>query len=261
MSNSLGIGSCGKTYNLMPKHLINKPILNNNIKDTQNYLTKNRIENNLNYYNRTIISDESDKLGNFKTTESHIISKLNNDPNNEPNNDPNNEPNNELNNETNNEPNNEPNNETNNVVQPQQNISIEKHFDKLFLESNTIQLMGIFRKVKGFTNRSKKFQNHNLAYIDYKSMKQLIQKAKSEQSNNGVMSLKNFIKMENQDIVGFEETDDLYQKIQMLEVLGPPDTAIISLNSKQIKYLNDLGINQYYWPKGSGGILWFQSNV
>ena len=39
------------------------------------------------------------------------------------------------------------------------------------------------------------------------------------------------------------------KKIQMLEVLGPPESAIITLDNKQIKYLKDIGVNQYFLAK------------
>lgn len=247
MSNSLGIGSCGKTYNLMPKHLNNKPFLNNSfIKDTKKFNYNNNIFSNSNTNSNVPYIDTNTIENNISTVENNIIKEESYNNEKKQNIDSNQKA---------------KKSEYNTIpkTRPTEN-TIEKHFDKLFLESNTIQLMGIFRRVKNLTNKSKKLINHKLAYIDYRSMKQLIEKAKSEQSNNGVMSLKSYVKQGNQDMVNFDMVDEFYQKIQMLEVLGPPESAIITLDNKQIKYLKDIGVNQYFWPKGSEGILWFHSS-
>ena len=177
MSNSLGIGSCGKTYNLMPKHLNNKPFYNKSfIKDTKKVNYNNNIFSNPNTNSNVPYIDTSTVENNISTVENNISTEESY--NNEK------KQNIDSNQKT-------KKSEYNTIpeTRPTEN-TIEKHFDKLFLESNTIQLMGIFRRVKNLTNKSKKLINHKLAYIDYRSMKQLIEKAKSEQSNNGVMSLK-----------------------------------------------------------------------
>ncbi len=41
-----------------------------------------------------------------------------------------------------------------------------------------------------------------------------------------------------------------------MEILGPPDHALIALNDRQIQHLKQNQFNEVFWPNGVNGITW-----
>ena len=87
-------------------------------------------------------------------------------------------------------------------------------------------------------------------------MQLLISKAKRERSKKGLMSLKTYLNTDNQNIVDFENLDTSLQLIHIMEILGPPDHALIALDSSQFDFLKENNFHEYYWPNGNNGITW-----
>ena len=85
-------------------------------------------------------------------------------------------------------------------------------------------------------------------------MRKLVDQAKQSKSKTGVMSLKTLLKSDHQDLVEPFELEEQLMNIQMLEMLGPPDHAIISLSKSQINFLKSTGTSEVFWPSGSEGI-------
>ena len=90
-------------------------------------------------------------------------------------------------------------------------------------------------------------------------MQNLIVQAKKNKSKRGVMSLKSFVKSPQQDIANPNNINELMLSIHILEILGPPNSAVIPLLPEEIEHLKQNGSRELYWPKGNNGITWISN--
>lgn len=244
-SNSLGIGTSGNTYNLVPENLR----IPNNIIYGHN--------KNLQVNNNQIITKQENSQKEISLNNSNVIPSKNNKI----------EETSNLKDSKTKEVNNNNNiiEETSTDVQSQSQGQIPKqssqqqvinYYQEVFRNIASNQLYGAFRKVKGITNNSDYFSDTKLAYINYDAMQQLINKARQENYNKGVMSLKTYLVNENQTSVDPSQLNDTLELIKIMEILGPPDHALIALNDHQIQHLKQNQFNEVFWPNGVNGITW-----
>jgi hypothetical protein len=69
-----------------------------------------------------------------------------------------------------------------------------------------------------------------------------------------------FISTPRQDIVTKTSTNDLMLNIHLLlEILGPPNSAVIPLPTDEVGYKKTTGSKEMYWPRGNNGITWISN--
>ena len=239
-SNSLGIGATGNTYNLVPNNIRIPQIINYNQPLPYN---KQPLTSGGNYINQV-----STPIQVNTPSQVEVTNQINT-------------PHPQINQEI-------PDQvvhssmdmeDSNHQIQssPKQDINnVETHWNELFQSVCSNQLYGAFRKVKGIINNSSYFDDTRISYINYDAMQLLISKAKRERSKKGLMSLKTHLNMDKQNIVDFENIDSSLQLIHIMEILGPPDHALIALDQSQLEFLKKNDYHEYYWPNGNNGITW-----
>ena len=235
-SNSLGIGATGNTYNLVPNNIripqtvnYNQPISYNNPPLVSNGNQHNNINqvippkpieiNSPLEISTPVNRESSDPVINSSVDMENDLPQIQD-------------------------------------TSKQNSQNVGTHWNELFQSVCSNQLYGAFRKVKGLINNSSHFDNTRLSYINYDAMQLLISKAKRERSKKGLMSLKTYLNTDNQNIVDFENLDASLQLIHIMEILGPPDHALIALDPSQFDFLKENNFHEYYWPNGNNGITW-----
>jgi hypothetical protein len=259
-SNSLGIGTSGNTYNLIPNNLripnniiyghnknslinnnqnLNKPVKSQNKISIENFTTNstdnsttNSTDNSTDNYTINRISSENNVIENKLKQEVTLEGEMNKED--------------ILSNISN----------KNQIPKQSTQKQVINYYQEAFRNIASNQLYGAFRKVKGITSNSEYFRDTKLAYINYEAMQYLINKARQENYNKGVMSLKTYLVNENQKSVDPLQLNDILELIKIMEILGPPDHAIIALNDSQIHHLKQNQFNEVFWPNGANGITW-----
>ncbi len=252
-SNSLGIGTTGNTYNLVPnnmrmppisyKHHGQAPQFNSPPQQPTQHAFSNNTQSNL-QVNQVNKMDEP-VLVETPTIESKPDAVVDHNGNVE-----NDVHQNKINHGEKSQI--ETNTDKNVVSSP----NIPHYWNELFQNVCSNQLYGAFRKIKGIINNSSYFDQTKLVYINYEAMQSLIGKAKRDRSKRGLMSLKTYLNMDNQDIVDITQLDNTLNLIHVMEIMGPPDHAIIALDGGQLNYLKENNFHEYYWPNGNNGITW-----
>ncbi len=139
---------------------------------------------------------------------------------------------------------------------PDGQMDMRYYWNELFKNVCSNQLYGAFRKVKGITNNAKYFDNTRLSYINYEAMQLLISKAKRDRLKKGLMSLKTYLSSPAQEAVDPANLENILNLINIMEIMGPPDHALIALDDDQVNYLKEKEFHEYFWPNGDNGITW-----
>lgn len=164
----------------------------------------------------------------------------------------------------------EPQEETQNRVQQEQQAAQQvqqaqqaqqaqqNEWSSIFNNVCSNQLYGCFRKVKSIISNSSYYRGTRVCYIDYDCMQKLIGKARSESSSKGLMSLKTYLRSSHQDVTDINDVEEAVTLVQSMEMMGPPDHALIPLQEDQIDFLKSKGCQEMFWPNGSNGITWIR---
>ena len=261
-SNSLGIGSTGNTFSLVPTNMQipqRGKITNNKINQIS-YKSKGQFRNNFNNSNtlnmvnnqNSINSNEINMENNqndsillnksIEVDNSNLFQQSDQTELAEPSN---------LNDTT------DQLDQLDQLDQQEQSPSNPENFwNETFRNIASNQLYGAFRKVKGIINSSNNFEDTRLTYINYDAMQLLINKAKRDKYKRGVMSLKTYLTSEGQNTIDPNHIQTATGLTNIMEILGPTDHAVTPINSEQLNFLKENNFKEYYWPNGSNGITW-----
>ena len=246
MSNSLGIGTTGKTYNLVPNSIGIPFTCFKNKQFQEHCKKKNRITphsklattRNNTIYDKNIDNnvEQSNVMGSGQHQDMGQTPGQHQDMGQTP----------------------DPESDTDHEIK-EQNLKIEESYlkwNQMFLNVCSNQLYGCFRKIKEKIHKSDIFNDTKLCYININSMKLLITKAKQENAPNGLMSLKTYVISVTQSLVSPDEIEDYLSLINILEIMGPSDHIIICLGDEQITHLKTHNCQELFWPRKNEGITW-----
>ena len=242
-SNGLGVGTTGKTFRLVPKHL--------------QYTGNQQIHRRIND-----LSQPQSQSKSQSQSQSQPQPQSQPEPQSEP--QPQSHSDQEVTTAT--DPSVESNpseQESIDVVAPVSNVQLEslpkQSWPQVFQQVCTKQLFECFRQLKQLIMPHPAFHDTILAYIDFQHMRILIEDAKESYSKDGVMSLKVTF-TNNPYSLPRETIENGHYLVSILELLGPQNHVIIALNSNQLKFLQGLSStsnSRLYWPNGNEGISWF----
>ena len=140
-------------------------------------------------------------------------------------------------------------------------VSESNQWNNAFNTVCSNQLYGNFRKVKTLLVNSTYFRGTRVCYVDYSGMQLLVTKARSDKSARGLMSLKAYLRSPTQDVVDINDIESSVALVQSLEMMGPPDHALIPLQDDQINFLKSRGGREMFWPNGNNGITWISHST
>jgi hypothetical protein len=143
----------------------------------------------------------------------------------------------------------------------QPEVSESNQWNNAFNTVCSNQLYGNFRKVKTLLVNSKYFRGTRICYVDYSGMQMLVSKARTDKSARGLMSLKSYMRSPTQDVTDINDIESSISLVQSLEMMGPPDHALIPLQDDQIDFLKSKGGREMFWPNGTNGITWISNST
>lgn len=266
--NSLGIGSSGKQFSLIP---------NNNYKEANDSFKKSIMDmkkqksivnrnignkkqsNILDSFKNDIINLKQKNINKSKPQSQveNIKQPTNNITSSNSSNSSNNNTGENLNENYNNY-------NVNSQASTIQKKIFEVNWSEVFTTVCKKKLYNTFRSLKEILNQFPHFSNLFVCFIDEACAKFLIDK------NHKVATLRIMLgswqnsQIKNIDSINIKNSSDINRAldlIQQLEYLGPSNNLLIALDIEKIKFLqeNFLDNNQLYWPNGNDGITWLTS--
>lgn len=261
--NSLGIGSSGKQFSLIP---------NNNYKEANDNFAKSIMDmkKHKSVINRNIGNKkQSNILDSFKNDILSLKQKNSTKTNSQ-------NQVNKIRQSQNDNGNSSGNGNGENLNENYNNYSVNQHTTKIqkkIFEVNWSEvfttvckkkLYNTFRSLKEILNQFPHFSNLFVCFIDEACAKFLIDKNHKVATLRIMLSSWQNSQIKNIDSINIKNSSDINRAldlIQQLEYLGPSNNLLIALDIEKIKFLqeNFLDNNQLYWPNGNDGITWLTS--